>query len=319
MADTLIIQVPDRLLYSPRLKRWVLVSEVTSKTSNDLFLFVPLEVVVAILNGIIGRAQARCHEEGGFGFDFDLYGYFFMSNHLHWLIGVDTLVHKSIVLEWVNREIARRINKFHDRSGQALVPSTAIQITTLEKALDRLRYVMGQGTAAMKSRHPNDDVFACSNPALLRGEKLHGVFVHADGRREETTVRIDRLPGLGDLTEKEHRALMWQLADGIAAEARPRRKKAGLPVPDPEAVRKVDPMTRPKERDRSPAPVVHGPPEHQEEWRKLHAELKDAYTTAHIAYWKWLADPTLPLIPFPANTIPPSHARKKLRALAESG
>ncbi|MEZ4473257.1 MAG: hypothetical protein R3F60_21220 [bacterium] len=58
MADTLIIQVPDRLLYSPRLKRWVLVSEVTSKTSNDLFLFVPLEVVVAILNGIIGRAQA---------------------------------------------------------------------------------------------------------------------------------------------------------------------------------------------------------------------------------------------------------------------
>ncbi|MEZ4470113.1 MAG: hypothetical protein R3F60_04755 [bacterium] len=64
---------------------------------------------------------------------------------------------------------------------------------------------------------------------------------------------------------------------------------------------------------------MHGPPEHQEEWRKLHAELKDAYTTAHIAYWKWLADPTLPLIPFPANTIPPSHARKKLRELAESG
>ncbi|MEZ4470112.1 MAG: hypothetical protein R3F60_04750 [bacterium] len=91
----------------------MLVSEVTSKTSNDLFLFVPLEVVVAILNGIIGRAQARCHEEAASGFDFDPTATFFASNHLHWLIGVDTLVHKSI--EWVNREIARRINKFHDR------------------------------------------------------------------------------------------------------------------------------------------------------------------------------------------------------------
>ncbi|MEZ4463018.1 MAG: hypothetical protein R3F43_00510 [bacterium] len=145
------------------------------------------------------------------------------------------------MLEWVNREIARRINKFHDRSGQALVPSTAIQITTLEKALDRLRYVMGQGTAAMKSRHPNDDVFACSNPALLRGEKLHGVFVHADGRREETTVRIDRLPGLSDpdgegapgadgLAGRRHRRRSPPAAqEGGPAGARPRGGAAGGP------------------------------------------------------------------------------------------
>ncbi|MEZ4475019.1 MAG: hypothetical protein R3F60_30345, partial [bacterium] len=163
------------------------------------------------------------------------------------------------------------------------------------------------------------DVFACANPALLRGEKLRGTFVRGDGRSEELTVRLDRLPGLGELTPKEHKALMWELADGIAAEARPRRKKAGLPVPDPEAVRYVDPMTRPKERKRSPAPVVHGTKEDQEAWWERYAELKAAYKVAHIAYWKWLEDPTRPLIPFPAGTIPPSHARKKLRERAESG
>ncbi|MEZ4472584.1 MAG: hypothetical protein R3F60_17745 [bacterium] len=72
------------------------------------------------------------------------------------------------------------------------------------------------------------------------------------------------------------------LADGVAAEHRPRRKKAGLPVPDPQAVRRVDPFTRPKERTRSIAPVVYGPPEHVEEWRAHHAELRAAYSASSL-------------------------------------
>ncbi|MCB9545736.1 MAG: transposase [Myxococcales bacterium] len=314
MAEQLRIEMDTYRLPSPRLGRPVLVFEVTSKVTDDLFLLVPRPRIVAILNGILGRAQQKTAD-----FDFDLYGYYFMSNHLHLLIGVEELVDKSLVLEWVNREIARRINKYHDRTGQLLTPNHAIQITSEAHALERLRYVMGQATAQLKTRHPADDVFACANPALLRGEPLTGVFVHGNGVEEEVTVRLDRLPGLGDLTPRSHRALMWQLADGIAGEHRPRRKKAGLPVPDPEAVRQVDPWTRPKVRDRSPAPVVHGTPEQQAEWRALHATLREAYTEAHIAYWKWLADPRSPLIPFPPGTIPPSHARKAMRALAESG
>ncbi|MCB9544493.1 MAG: hypothetical protein H6706_01205 [Myxococcales bacterium] len=312
MAELLRIEMDDCRLQSPRLGCPVLVFEVTSKVTDDLFLLVPRHEIVAILNGVLGRAQQKTAD-----FDFDLYGYYFMSNHLHLLIGVVELVDKSLVLEWVNREIAKRINKYHDR--QLLTPNHAIQVTSEAHALERLRYLMGQATAQLKTRHPADDVFACANPALLRGEPLTGVFRHASGVEEQVTVRLDRLPGLGDLTPKAHRALMWELADGIAAEHRPRRKKAGLPVPDPEAVRHVDPWTRPKERDRSPAPVVHGTPEQQAEWRALHAALREAYTEAHIAYWNWLANPSLPLIPFPPGTIPPSHARKKLRALAESG
>ena len=314
MAENLRIELDDHRFHSPRLGRPVLVFEVTSKVTDDLFLLVPRRRIVAILNGILARAQQKTAD-----FDFDLYGYYFLSNHLHLLIGVEELVDKSLVLEWVNREIARRINKYHGRSGQLLIPNHAIQVTTEAHALERLRYLMGQATAQLKSRHPADDVFACSNPAHLRGEAPAGVFVHANGVEEQLTVRIDRLPGLGDLTPKAHRALMWQLADDIAAEHRPRRKKAGLPVPDPEAARHVDPWTRPKERDRSPAPVVHGPPEHHAQWHEVHAALREAYTEAHIAYWRWLADPTLPLIPFPAGTIPPSHARKALAGWARAG
>ncbi|MCA9526312.1 MAG: hypothetical protein KC549_08445 [Myxococcales bacterium] len=319
MPATLRIEMTEHRLPSPRLGVEVLVFEVTCKVSNDLFLLAPRHEVVALLNGVLARAQQKVGEAGGFEFDFDLYSYYVMSNHLHLLIGVVELVHKSLLLEWTCREIAKRVNGFHDRTGQLLTPNHAIQVVSPEHALERMRYFMGQATAELKSRHPADDVFACANPALLRGEKLRGVFVHAGGRREELAVRLDRLPGLGDLTPKAHRQLMGEMADGIAAEHRPRRKKAGLPVPDPEAVRFVDPLTRPKERKRSPAPVVHGTTAQQAEWRALHAVLREAYTRAHVAYWRWLADPRLPLIPFPPGTIPPSHARKMLRQRAESG
>ncbi|MCB9546139.1 MAG: hypothetical protein H6706_09840 [Myxococcales bacterium] len=312
MPATLRIEMAEHRFISPRLGQEVLVFEVTCKVTDDLFLLAPKHEVVDLVTGILGRAQQKVGEAGGFEFDFDLYAYYFMSNHLHLLIGVVELVHKSLLLEWTCREISRRINRFHDRTGQLLIPNHAIQVVSLAHALDRMRYLMGQATAELVSRHPADDVFACSNPALLRGEPARGTFWHANGRAETLTVRLDRLPGLGDLTPRAHRQLMWELADGIAAEHRPRRKKAGLPVPDPEAARRVDPWTRPRARKRSPAPVVHGTKAQQAEWLELHDALKAAYTEAHIAYWQWLADPSRPLIPFPPGTIPPSHARKTL-------
>ncbi|MEZ4472585.1 MAG: hypothetical protein R3F60_17750 [bacterium] len=53
--------------------------------------------------------------------------------------------------------------------------------------------MMGQGTARLLSRHPADDVFACANPALLKGLPIEGTFVHATGRPERLRVRLDRL------------------------------------------------------------------------------------------------------------------------------
>ncbi|MCA9525378.1 MAG: hypothetical protein KC549_03665, partial [Myxococcales bacterium] len=253
MAEHLRIELDTYRFHSPRLGVPVLIFEVTAKVTDDLFLLVPRHAIVDLLNGVLGRAQQKTGD-----FDFDLYGYHFMSNHLHLLIGVVELVDKSLVLEWTQREIARRINRYHGRTGQLLTPNHAIQITSLPHALERMRYVMGQATAQLLSRHPADDVFACANPALLRGEPLAGTFVHANGVREAVTVRLDRLPGLDDLSPRAHRDLMWQLADAIAAEQAAAGKKAGLPVPDPEAARRVDPWTRPRQRDRSPAPVVHG-------------------------------------------------------------
>ncbi|MEZ4463546.1 MAG: hypothetical protein R3F43_03270 [bacterium] len=230
----------------------MLVFEITCKVTNDLFLLAPQIRMVDLLTGASWRApSSRLAEEDGFAaLDFDLYNYYFMSNHLHLLLGVVELVDKSLLLEWVCREIAKRVNKFHDRTGQCLIPDHAIQVVS-EDTPWTARYFMGQATAELKSRHPADDVFACANPALACAARNCAAPSSRATAGEELTVRLDRLPGW-ELTPKEHKALMWELADGLAAEARPRRKKAGLPVPDPEAVRYVDPMTRPKEAQAQP-------------------------------------------------------------------
>ncbi|MEZ4465786.1 MAG: hypothetical protein R3F43_15310 [bacterium] len=304
MAEKLRIELPQHAVMTARLAALMMIYETTSKVVDDRFAFIPTEKCAEILLGVLGQAQRLFPL-------IDVYAFHFLSNHLHLLIGAPSLAHKSAFLEWTLREISKRINKLLDRTGSLLEQNHCIQITTLEDALERLAYIMGQGTAQFLALHPAEDIFPSSTPTLLFGKPVEGVFTYANREPLKLTVRVDRLPGLENLSAKEHRALMWQLADDLAAQARPKRKKAGKRVPTPEALRRVDPMTRPKQRDRSPAPVVHGPPEHQAEWREAHQALRAAYDVATKAHYAWQADPTQPRIPWPPHTLPPAFARPR--------
>ncbi|MCB9545000.1 MAG: hypothetical protein H6706_03810 [Myxococcales bacterium] len=304
MAHTLRIELPSHTVRSARLGLPLMLYETTSKVVDDRFAFIPTAQCVAILQGVLARAQEKFPL-------IDVYAFHVLSNHLHLLLGAPTLAHKSAFLEWTLREISKRINRLLGRTGSLLEQNHCIQITTTEHALQRLQYLMGQATAQLLVRHPADDIFACSTPYLLFGKPVEGIFTAAGQAPRTLQVRIDRLPGLDDLSPKDHRALMWQLADDLAAQARPKRKKAGVRLPDPESLRRLDPMTRPRVRDRSPAPVVHGPPEHHAEWREAQDALRVAYSRATRAFHAWQADPTQPMIPWPPHTLPPAFARPR--------
>ncbi|MCB9547921.1 MAG: hypothetical protein H6706_19045 [Myxococcales bacterium] len=304
MAEKLRIEDPRHAVLTARLGIVMAIYETTSKVIDDRFAFIPTEQCSALLLGVLAQAQRLFPL-------IDVYAFHFLSNHLHLLIGAPTLTQKSAFLEWTLREISRRINKLLGRTGSLLEQNHCIQVTTVEHALQRLRYLMGQATAQFLVRHPAEDIFPSSTPALLFGKPVEGIFQYAGQAPMTLRVRIDRLPGLEDLSPRDHRALMWTLADGLAAEARPKRKKAGVRIPEPAALRRLDPMTRPRERHRSPAPVVHGPAEHHDDWRALHAELRVAYTLSSRAYYAWQADPTQPMIPWPAHTLPPAFARPR--------
>ncbi|MCB9544895.1 MAG: hypothetical protein H6706_03260 [Myxococcales bacterium] len=306
MAATLRIEVEEFRYLSPRTGLSLAMYDVVVKVSDDRFAFAPTEAHHALVLGVLGRARQLMP-------DVDVYGFHVMSNHLHLLIGAATLGDKARFLAWSMRELSKRTNRRLGRTGKLLEQNRCTQVTSAAHALQRLRYLMGQATAQFLARHPHDDIFPSSTPALLHGRPLPATFRYAGAEPIDCPLHIDRLPGLEDLSPAEHRALMGRLADDLAREARPRRKKAGVRLPRPEQLRRLDPMTRPRARQRSPKPVVHGSAEHAALWRARHAEARAGYTEATQAFQRWHHDPTQPLLPWPACTLPPAFAQRHLR------
>ena len=82
---------------------------------------------------------------------------------------------KARVMRFLNGEIARRINRLRGRTGPLFARRhQAIQVLSDAHALDRLKYLLSQGTKAFVVRHPAEDPFACANAALLLGRPLRG-------------------------------------------------------------------------------------------------------------------------------------------------
>ncbi|MEZ4469272.1 MAG: hypothetical protein R3F60_00435 [bacterium] len=197
MAEMIIIEYHEKRLYSPRLGIYVLVFEITCKVTNDLFLLAPADPYGRPADGHPGACPAAGRRRRRLRLR---------------LRPLQLLLHVQPPAPAPGRggaggqepppgvglrEIAKRVNKFHDRTGQCLIPNHAIQVVSEEHALDRMRYFMGQATAELKSRHPADG----SSPAPTRrccgARSCAAPSSAATAAAEEFTVRLDRLPGLG--------------------------------------------------------------------------------------------------------------------------
>ncbi|MEZ4471742.1 MAG: hypothetical protein R3F60_13275 [bacterium] len=103
------------------------------------------------------------------------HAFHFLSNHLHLSIGARPGP-QSAFLEWTLREISGESTScWTGREPAGAEP--CIQITTLEDALERLAYIMGQGTAQFLALPPAEDIFPSSTPALLFGKPVEGLHV----------------------------------------------------------------------------------------------------------------------------------------------
>ena len=273
-------------------------SDITTSVLNGLYLLRPDEATLDIIYGVLGRAQAR--------WAFDVYAFHVMSTHWHLLGGFVSARQRARVMRFVNGEIARRINRLRGRTGPLFERRYAsIQVLSDAHALDRVGYIMSQGTKAFVVGHPAEDPFACSTPTLLEGRTLYGTWRSRAGTKRYA-IDISPLPSLAHLSPRDQRATLRALADDIARAERPRRKKAGRRLMGAERARTIDPMTRQTHRPRTPAPVVHGTRAQEAAWREAYGRARDAYTEATIAFRAWQADQTAPMIPWPPCTVPPA-------------
>lgn len=309
--------------------------EVTIPVANNQCLMRPDSTCVERINGVIGRAQAL--------FSFELYAYEFLSTHAHLALGVWDLPTKAALLQYVNGNVAREVNRLRERSGAFFGRrNQAIQIADEAAAVDRLRYIMGQATAAQVVAHPRQTPFASANPTLLRGEPIVGVWIdreamsRAGSTREADyavayPVRIDPLPHLrGD--PAGYRALCMRLAAEVAAEGLEERKRTGRRLQSAAAARRMDPQARIRPKRvafddsgravdvrRSPAPCLHGTRAARAAWRQRYAGVREAVCEATASWCAFLGDGCTQPLRYPPGTLPPGALRARIRARTGAG
>lgn len=297
--------------------------EVTLSVADRRCLLRPDARCVALIDGVIGRAQAL--------FDFELYAYEWLSTHGHLFIGVRDLATKARVMQHIGTNISKEINRLRKRSGPVFAGRCrAIQIADEATAVARLKYVIGQATAAQVVARPVETPFASANPTLLSGRPIVGAWVDRDAMyqagapasaeedfTEWYTIEIAQLPHLVGAPE-DYRALCRRLADEVAEEARTERAATGKRLQSAEVARALAPTRRIETPRRvladdgrmvaakqSPAPALHGPATALEAWRARYRALREAVTRATAAWRAYLSGSTDRPKRYPPGALPP--------------
>jgi REP element-mobilizing transposase RayT len=223
------------------------------------------------LNPIIIGALARSKRLHGVR----IIAFAFLSGHLHLMIEVDDALQLSRFMCHFLSKLAREVGRLTDwrekifgRRYQAIVIST-------EKAaqIERLRYILANGTKEGLVERPQDWPGVHAVRALLGEEILEGVWndrtqeyaarrlrrQKADPSRYESpeVLTLDPLPCWKHLSEEARRSRIASMVAAIQAEAAARRERTGIAPLGPEAILRQDPFSQPVRLKKSPAPRFH--------------------------------------------------------------
>ena len=243
------------------------VVEVTTRTVQSRLLLKPSRYLNSIILGVLGRAQRR--------YDVRIHDFFFMSNHYHLLISVDSALQLARFMGYFNGNLAKEVarltgwrDKVWSRRYQAILVSSE------EKAqLARLRYIASHGLKENLIARANDWPGVSSIKARLAGQDTlegrwydrtrefnagrKGLSATRDGLAEVETVRLTPLPCLARLSDEETTQTVREIVREIEESAATRRREAGIGTLGLREVLRQDPEARPMNSKRSSAPYSH--------------------------------------------------------------
>lgn len=281
--------------------------ELTTRATGNALLLRPSPEVNATILGVIGRAQSM--------YDVDLHAFVFLSSHYHMLLSAPSAKVLSAFLQFVNGNIARKLNILNDRDGAAwerrfrAIPVAPDRITQRW----RLRYILAHGVKEGLVGRVEDWPGVSSLPFLRDGARLIGVWQDRTGlyheRRRvkkkakpedfemEVELRMTVLPAWRNRPQSEWRQMVRELIDEVQAEAAAKLEAGGRAPLGREAVLATDPMTRVRSR-RGRAPTVLALD------RKVARAMKQALR-ALTALWREAAQAAMAtLTGDPATTLP---------------
>ncbi len=242
------------------------VVEITTRTLHGLFTLKPGTRANDLILGVLGRAlhvfpRVRLH------------GFVFLSNHYNLMASFPDVFVMAAFMNHVNSCIARELGvlydwreKFFGRRYRGIV------VTDEESQVERLAYLLAQGTKEGLVARPDQWPGAKCFDALTSGTKLKGKWVDRTalyrarqrdpGAREkdfvvEYDIPLYPLPCWENVPEEERQRRTRQIIEAIEEKARElnarlRRKPMGA-----EKILKQNPHDRPGKIAKSPAPLCH--------------------------------------------------------------
>ncbi|MGE0641437.1 MAG: transposase [Thermoanaerobaculia bacterium] len=240
--------------------------EVTSRTLQGRLLLQPNSRIADLCRGVLARAVRL--------YPIEVHAFAFLGNHYHLLLSAHDSQRLAAFMNYLNSNLAREIGravswreKFWGRRYQAIVVSDE------EPAqVERLLYILRQGTKEGLVRRPGDWPGATSVRALLSGAPVAGTWIDRtseflvartrkryDPRTFVSTESFDLtpLPCWRDVSCEEYRRRMRELVRGVEQENERRMCDLEREPMGVERLARQNPHDTPARSRRSFAPFVH--------------------------------------------------------------
>lgn len=220
--------------------------EISQRTNQGRFVIDPNNVELRhAFYGVLACAA--------WTYDIKVLAFHFMTNHYHGLYEIQCPRQFSMFLAYLHAGFARAYHRLHGTNDKFWGYMTWNPVAKDEASVrQRLKYIMGQATAAGIVQHPDEFQGASSLDWMLHGKSLDGVMFNAtqkcrDSRRLAAGARPDEAyitrhtlavvaPAVwADLSPEQLRERYWQIADEVAGvgrvqSGRDQRQRPDLPV-----------------------------------------------------------------------------------------
>lgn len=283
--------------------------EITQRTAEGRFLFRPSEGLNALIAGCLSRAQKVTGAS--------VHAVAVMSNHFHLLATFDTVEQMANFMCHLKTNLSKEIRRYHGWRGAVFegryrhIPLS----DEVEVQIQRLKYILRQGTKEGLVLSPRDWPGVHCAKALERGEPLRGIWVNRTQlyrarQKDNDTVeahfidveelRLVPLPCWAEATSHQVEAWISDLIQDIEAETREMHQEEGTVPLGAEVVCQQDPLDCAGELARSAKPSFHATPTRR---RTLMRDFRD-FVLAYRAAADRIAAGYL-RVEFPENCYPP--------------
>ena len=261
--------------------------EITQRTLQGRALLRPSKQLNLLVVGCLARAQKKT---GAL-----VHAVAVLSNHFHLLATFETVEQMSRFMGHLNTNLSKEVGTLHDWQGPLFAGRYHSIPLSREPAaqVERLRYILGQGTKEGLVASPRDWPGVHSAKALATDEPLQGVWVDRTklyaARRKDRKARasdfsrdqaltLAPLPCWADLEAAERCRLVAALVEEIESETRARHEMAGTQPVGASQIRRRHPPHRTRIAQRRPKPRFHAVT------RAARDALLEAYRHFLIAY-----------------------------------